>query len=227
MTVVGRYKGYPPGTYSLGIATHPFLHSFSTEHKNHSTNSNPAINVSKQASFQLTQKMANETTQGNVLPPMSNSTPFLAFLASLPEVQLNELPSNAQSCDICMESFHNQGQETAERPVKLPCNHVLGSVCVETWFRSHNSCPLCRATFFEMDPEGMNGRIADARNITRMLDVLAHDSSANMARLNQLLAGPRTLESGAEYARILEEFMEIDGRLDEVEGRVRVHRANR
>lgn len=38
------------------------------------------------------------------------------------------------------------GQKTAECPIKLPCGHVFGHLCIRTWLRNSQSpsCPICR-----------------------------------------------------------------------------------
>ena len=64
----------------------------------------------------------------------------------------------------------------------------------------------------------------DAERIRLSLDTLASDNLAQLARLNELLARPRTLESGAEYERIRAGFVGMEGRLQVIEGRVREHR---
>lgn len=38
------------------------------------------------------------------------------------------------------------GQKTAEFPIKLPCDHVFGYLCIRRWLRNSRSpsCPICR-----------------------------------------------------------------------------------
>ncbi|KAK7392296.1 hypothetical protein VNO78_20730 [Psophocarpus tetragonolobus] len=45
-----------------------------------------------------------------------------------------------QDCTICLYEF-NHGEEGRVLP---NCNHVFHAHCVDTWFRSHSNCPLCR-----------------------------------------------------------------------------------
>lgn len=45
-------------------------------------------------------------------------------------------------CPICLESYSNTGGETA---VRIPCGHIFGVICLQTWLSGHNTCPLCRA----------------------------------------------------------------------------------
>ena len=83
--------------------------------------------------------------------PSSNSTIAATFLESLPIVKPEDLPENSQTCHICHEDFDDPDAEEAELPVKLPCNHIMGSECLARWCNAHNSCPMCRATLFVVD----------------------------------------------------------------------------
>ena len=35
-----------------------------------------------------------------------------------------------------------------ECSIRLPCDHLVGSHCLVTWFHHNNSCPICRREFF-------------------------------------------------------------------------------
>lgn len=86
--------------------------------------------------------------------PSSNSTTAATFLESLPIIKPEDLPESSQICHICQEDFDDpdaEGAEKAEVPVKLPCNHIMGSECLARWCDGHNSCPMCRATLFVQD----------------------------------------------------------------------------
>ena len=56
-----------------------------------------------------------------------------------------------EECAICQEKYGTP--TSAEYKIQLPCcgKHTMGSKCIETWLRKHNTCPLCRQEFF---PEG-------------------------------------------------------------------------
>ena len=58
-------------------------------------------------------------------------------------------------CAICQEMYSSP--TSAEYKIQLPChgNHTMGSKCIETWLRKHNTCPLCRQEFF---PANQNDR---------------------------------------------------------------------
>ena len=57
-------------------------------------------------------------------------------------------------CMICLESYGVLSSSTGamEAPIRLPCKHIVGSMCIGKWLRDNNSCPLCRATFFPAQP---------------------------------------------------------------------------
>ncbi|CAL5184366.1 unnamed protein product [Lathyrus oleraceus] len=61
-------------------------------------------------------------------------------------------PENATECAVCLSEF-----ESGETGRVLPkCNHSFHTECIDMWFHSHSTCPLCRASVestFEPQPE--------------------------------------------------------------------------
>lgn len=41
-------------------------------------------------------------------------------------------------CLICLESLNSNKTET------FPCNHTFHRNCLEEWFKTERTCPLCR-----------------------------------------------------------------------------------
>ena len=58
--------------------------------------------------------------------------------------------ADESTCMICKESYGtiNASTGAVEVQIRLPCNHMIGSVCISTWLGESNSCPLCRKEFF-------------------------------------------------------------------------------
>lgn len=54
------------------------------------------------------------------------------FLYSVQEGEEN-------GCSICLINFENQ--DTLQR---LPCKHYFHQICIQKWFETSNTCPLCR-----------------------------------------------------------------------------------
>ena len=80
------------------------------------------------------------------------------FLDGLPKVALGELPPDS-TCMICLDAYGTQTPDNGditEFPVRLPCEHHVGSECISIWLspdkRAQNSCPYCRAKFFPAQP---------------------------------------------------------------------------
>jgi len=46
-------------------------------------------------------------------------------------------PGMLPECVICSDSAMNHD------PVCLPCGHVFGALCINSWFRKKESCPIC------------------------------------------------------------------------------------
>ena len=89
------------------------------------------------------------------------------LLKSLPVLSLTDLPKDNQECPICLESYHDS---PPEKPVHLPCSHVIGKDCLLRWLKTcalnakNNTCPICRAILFDRDttsPEEWVQRIND------------------------------------------------------------------
>ncbi|XP_004487829.1 RING-H2 finger protein ATL2-like [Cicer arietinum] len=66
-----------------------------------------------------------------------------AVIASLPLFfyDPNTHPENAAECAVCLSEF-----EPGESGRVLPkCDHAFHTECIDMWFHSHSTCPLCRA----------------------------------------------------------------------------------
>lgn len=83
------------------------------------------------------------------------------FLGVLPRPILGHLGPYEKECHFCRKDFKCDGlaiitsdNKALEIPVRLPCEHVLGSICLGRWMRTApaDSCPLCRRQLFELQP---------------------------------------------------------------------------
>ncbi|KAJ4842276.1 hypothetical protein Tsubulata_023799 [Turnera subulata] len=73
-----------------------------------------------------------------------------AIMDSLPTSQYRQndeqglKPSNKE-CAVCLGEF-----EEGEWLKHLPnCTHVFHIACIDTWFQTHSSCPLCRSHVYD------------------------------------------------------------------------------
>ena len=80
------------------------------------------------------------------------------FLNSLPIVASNNLSNEKdENCPICMEPYGCL-YGNSEWPVRLPCNHIFGKLCLTKWMKSsarnakNNACPICRTVLIERVP---------------------------------------------------------------------------
>jgi hypothetical protein len=46
---------------------------------------------------------------------------------------------NDKECSICLEEFKKDEELT-----EIECNHYFHSECINDWFKSNGTCPLCR-----------------------------------------------------------------------------------
>ncbi|GJD11755.1 E3 ubiquitin-protein ligase RING1 [Galdieria sulphuraria] len=82
--------------------------------------------------------------RGNLLSWLTNQAPLLPVskkaIEKLRTLQLTEdIPSDNSVCVVCADSF-----QPGDEAKQLPCQHLYHSACILSWFRQHNSCPLCR-----------------------------------------------------------------------------------
>lgn len=76
-----------------------------------------------------------------------------AILRSLPVFTYSfKTRPDPMECAVCLSEF-----EEGEAGRLLPkCNHAFHTACIDMWFHSHSTCPLCRS-LVEMVPENLAG----------------------------------------------------------------------
>ncbi|EKG13003.1 Zinc finger RING-type protein [Macrophomina phaseolina MS6] len=93
------------------------------------------------------------------LPPTPTRDEF--FLNEVGRVSADEIsqaaesdsaPDGTTSCMLCMERY-GEGQD--EYPVRVPCGHWFGNVCLPQIFG--NECPICRRRLFRREPAALDG----------------------------------------------------------------------
>ncbi|KAK4528426.1 hypothetical protein GAYE_SCF56G6369 [Galdieria yellowstonensis] len=81
----------------------------------------------------------------NLVSWLTNQAPSLPVskraIEKLKTIQFSSenVPSTGSECVVCSESF-----QLGDEAKQLPCKHLYHSACILSWFRKHNSCPLCR-----------------------------------------------------------------------------------
>ena len=76
------------------------------------------------------------------------------FIDSLPKVEISSLDEEDRTCSICYDEYgvaRPEAEEPAEDPVKMPCGHVFGKLCITTWLEEHCTCPACRHKLLKVD----------------------------------------------------------------------------
>ena len=195
----------------------------------------------------LALSIAARRTRGD--PSTSKST-AADFLESLPIVKPEHLRDDSDICHICKEPFNDSDSGFAgnsELPVQLPCNHIMGSACLATWFHSSNSCPMCRATLFPQEASSWEPLRALEADLTprqvvwrrradedrsqvlpaqvqffrRELRGLAEENERLLTRLLAFDAVPETEGELAEVVELGRGMLRIDARLEEIEVQIR------
>jgi hypothetical protein len=96
---------------------------------------------------------------------------FLDQLSRVPTADLDD----TICCYICHEDFALTPTERGiiiDEPVRTPCSHILGSVCLSAWVTlGNNTCPCCRQELFKQErstidfDELEDGEISDNADI--------------------------------------------------------------
>ncbi|KAI3773253.1 hypothetical protein L1987_47778 [Smallanthus sonchifolius] len=64
-----------------------------------------------------------------------------AFLKTLPVSEFDTKDfKDGLECSVCLSELE-QGEKTRVLP---KCNHVFHAECIDMWFHSHSTCPICR-----------------------------------------------------------------------------------
>ena len=104
---------------------------------------------------------SNHITHSETESPKSKRLPSISAMAQEFLNQLLRIENTVQkdeleikACMVCLERYGALDSSTGavELPVRLPCNHLIGTICIARWLRDSNSCPACRATFFPAQP---------------------------------------------------------------------------
>jgi E3 ubiquitin-protein ligase RNF115/126 len=73
------------------------------------------------------------------------------LLEELPQFTLddvNRLPAEKKDCVICLTAF-----EKGNQVLILPCTHLFHPNCIKDWFKTNNTCPICK---FTIDGDSLN-----------------------------------------------------------------------
>ena len=82
-----------------------------------------------------------------ILPLIGISPVSQQIINFLPEriLNLDEINENEnKQCVICQENF-----EEKESVISLPCMHSYHSKCIRKWFKTNNTCPICKLIITE------------------------------------------------------------------------------
>lgn len=85
-----------------------------------------------------------------------------SVVESLPIVELDsEKVKELLECSICKHDY-----EVGEKVKSLPCEHLYHTECIDTWFKTNNSCPICRFELEIEEEEPNNGNNENQENDT-------------------------------------------------------------
>ncbi|KAF3790958.1 RING-H2 finger protein [Nymphaea thermarum] len=136
------------------------------------------------------------------------------ILEKLPAIQFKktdiECGKADGGCAICLGEFM-EGEWLRSLP---KCSHVFHTSCIDAWFRSHSSCPLCRTviaynsnchpsksmpTLLEtLVREGVHGERGSSYHLHFPIPVLSSSNSASSQRTGAVDRGAGNTESSCD-----------------------------
>ena len=69
----------------------------------------------------------------------------------LPEITIDsvdKLDGDKKDCTICLNSFKH-----GDKALILPCIHIFHTDCIKNWFKTQNTCPICK---FKINANSLN-----------------------------------------------------------------------
>lgn len=111
-----------------------------------------ALRCSRRFSFETPDEAAARLAATGLKKSTLRQIPIVSYGTGV----LN-IPS-ATDCPICLGEF-SDGQKVRVLP---KCNHGFHVRCIDTWFLSHSSCPTCRQSLLEPQPQGSDS--SEAQN---------------------------------------------------------------
>ncbi|KAL3641927.1 hypothetical protein CASFOL_012742 [Castilleja foliolosa] len=173
--------------------------------------------ISREAAAQRTNVVALAADNHNpgLEPAVLSSLPVFIYssksTAELPESSESERPM--LECAVCLSEF-----EEDETVRLLPkCNHAFHIECIDMWFHSHSTCPLCRSPVEPVVNRIEPGSSSGWRNAMDVkIDVSSvNEFSQSSPSITRLLSFKRLLSMGrkspVETSRVATELDLEDG----------------
>ncbi len=73
------------------------------------------------------------------------------IINALPEISITDIskiPNEKKNCVVCLSNF-----ELNDKLMILPCTHLFHTNCIKNWFKTNNTCPICK---YKLDRNSIN-----------------------------------------------------------------------
>ncbi|KAI9668963.1 MAG: hypothetical protein M1829_005191 [Trizodia sp. TS-e1964] len=160
------------------------------EHRHQHTTSYAQYRAMQEEQRFLTNLLANQTES------MMERRVTLEALQNFTRITVDQIADEEdRTCSICTvpygEPLPDTGKE--ETPLRLPCSHTFGEVCIKTWFARNTTCPICRCQLAsEPIPRPRLNSSSSQRRATRA--VRSNLSRSSMLSLRSERRGPPVAE---------------------------------
>jgi hypothetical protein len=94
------------------------------------------------------------------------------------------------SCSICSEICTSSFIGSTHHALQMPsCSHIFGASCIETWFDTAGTCPLCRKDFFSKKPIEVSTEIQELPGLFLSIFALLSEVKKRYPQGRKALAG--------------------------------------
>ncbi|KAL8098784.1 hypothetical protein AgCh_031487 [Apium graveolens] len=127
-----------------------------------------------------------------------------SFLKTIPVILFSPQDfKDGLECSVCLSEV-SEGENTRLLP---KCNHGFHVECIDMWFQSHSTCPICRNSVVNSNPTSPEL----SQGITHNTPEVEYSSDAGRVSTEALSFPTNVLYGGNEQVRTLASCLEEDG----------------
>ena len=124
------------------MSDHLLVHQLDEENNIPENNSLLSHMVDLRSNLEALLERINQPTQHPVPDTIVNELPEITIDS------VDKLDGDKKDCTICLNSFKH-----GDKALILPCIHIFHTDCIKNWFKTQNTCPICK---FKINANSLN-----------------------------------------------------------------------